>query len=118
MDRLLDDETGTRRAHLTRVQEDGRGGVVDSRIKIRIGKNDVGVLTAQFEGNLLNCASGCCHDASAGDRTAGKRDHVYIRVIGQWRTRFGARTENEIGHAIRKTSLREHLHQVDGRVRS
>ena len=99
------------------MQEDGSGGVVYGRIKIRISKNDVGVLTAEFEGNLLHRASGDSHDASTSDHTAGKRDHVYIRVIRQRCTRFGARTEDEIGHAIGQPGFGQHLHQMDRGVR-
>ena len=54
VDRLLDEQPGAGRADLAGVQEDRGQRVVEGDLEVGVGEDDVGVLAAQLEGDLLH----------------------------------------------------------------
>ena len=61
--RVLDDQPGAGRADLAGVQEDGREREVDGGLEVGVGEDDVGVLAAEFQRDLLHGRGGRGHDA-------------------------------------------------------
>ena len=116
-DGLLDDESGTSRAHLTGVDESGVERIVQGRLEVGIGEDDVGVLAAELEGDLLDRVRGVAGQQTTGDESAGERDHVDVLVSRQRGTSIGARTEDEVADSGRQTELLEDLHGEDRSVR-
>ena len=54
VDRLLDQQPGAGRADLAGVQEHRGQGEVEGRLEVGVGEDDVGVLAAELEGDLLH----------------------------------------------------------------
>ena len=89
VDRLLDQQPGAGRADLAGVQEDRGQREVERHLEVGVGEDDVGVLAAELERDLLHGAGGGGHDPPAGRQAAGERDQVDARVLGE--RRAGAR---------------------------
>ena len=117
VDRLLDDEPGAGRADLAGVQEHGGEREVERDLEIGVGEDDVGVLAAELQGDLLHGAGGGGHDPAAGLQAAGERHQVDARVGRQRGAGLGAGAEHEVADAGGESGLLEQLHQVDGGVR-
>ena len=80
VDLVLDDEPGARRADLAGVQEDGGEGEVEGDVEVGVGEDQVGVLAAELERDLLHRGRGARHDPPAGLEAAGEGDQVDPRV--------------------------------------
>ena len=106
VDRLLDDQPGTGRAHLARVQEHRGQREVERGLAVGVGEHDVGVLAAQLERDLLHRLGGRGHDPLAGGQAAGERDQVDAGVLAEQGTRARAGAEHEVGDAGGDAGLR------------
>ena len=80
VDRLLDDQARAGGADLAGVQEDRGEGVVEGDVDVGVREDDVGVLAAELEGDLLHRRRGRGHDRAAGLQAAGEGDQVDARV--------------------------------------
>lgn len=101
-DRLLDDEAGAGRADLAAVDEAGVEGLVDGGVEALVGgagvgEDDVGVLAAELEGDLLDAGRGGLRDLGAADQTAGEGDQVDVGVLGEPRTDRVAGPGDDVG---------------------
>ena len=114
VNRLFDDQTSTGRAHLAGVQEDRGECVVDCRFEISVGKDDVGVLPTQFQGDLLHGRSGSGHDDAAGFETTSERHEVHLRVFRHFGTHGATRTGDEVCDTGRKPRLVKGIHEPHG----
>ena len=83
MDRLLDDQPGAGGADLAGVQEDRGQREVERGLAVGVGEDDVGVLAAELEGDLLHRAGGGGHDPLAGVQAAGEGDEVDAGVLAE-----------------------------------
>ena len=117
VDLVLHQQPGAGRADLAGVEEDGGQRVVERDLEVGVGEDDVGVLAAQLEGDLLHGGRGRGHDAPAGLQPAGEGDQVDPGVLGEQRARLGSGTEHQVADAGRQPGLLEQPHQVDARVR-
>ena len=116
-DGILDDESGAGRTHLTGVDEGAVESIIQSRIEVGIGEDDVRVLAAELKGDLLDRVGGVAEQQTTGDEATGERDHVDVLMRRQRGTGIGTRTEDEVAGSSRQTELFEHLHGEDRRVR-
>ena len=66
-----------------------------------VGEDDVGVLAAQLQRDLLHAGRGGLHDLRAGGQAAGEGDQVDVGVLGQPGADGVARAGDEVGHAGR-----------------
>ena len=73
-------QPGAGRADLAGVQEDRGEREVERDLEVGVGEDDVGVLAAELEGDLLHGAGGRGHQPPAGREAAGERDQVDARV--------------------------------------
>ena len=117
VDLVLHEQAGAGRADLAGVEEHRGQRIVERDLEIGVGEDDVGVLAAQLEGDLLHGGGGRRHDAPAGLHAAGERDHVHPGVLGEQRARLRPGTEDQVADAGRQPGLLEQAHQVDARVR-
>lgn len=77
-------------ADLAAVHEGGVEGLVDGGVEAflggaGVGEDDVGVLAAEFEGDLLDGVGGRAHHLRTAGETAGERDEVDVGVGGEAR---------------------------------
>ena len=117
VDRLLDQQPGAGGADLPRVQEDRGERVVEGDVEVGVGEDDVGVLAAELEGDLLHGGRGGGHDRAAGLQAAGEGDQVDPRVRRQRRARVRSGAEHQVADTGRQAGLLEQPHQVDRGVR-
>ena len=87
VDRLLDDQPRAGGADLAGVQEDRGERHVERGLAVGVGEDDVGVLAAELEGDLLHRAGRGGHDPLAGAEPAGEGDQVDARVLAERRAR-------------------------------
>ncbi len=118
VDRLLDQEPRAGGADLARVQEDRGQRVVEGDLEIGVGEDDVGVLSAELQRDLLHRRRRRGHDSSPGEEAARERHEVDPRVLGQQGPRLRAGAQHEVADSGGETRFREDPHQVDARVRS
>ena len=117
VDLLLHQQAGAGRADLAGVQEDRGEGVVERDVQVGVREDDVGVLAAELEGDLLDRRRSGGHHPAAGDEATGERDEVDPRVLGEQRARVGPGAQHQVAHARGQAGLLEEPHQVDARVR-
>jgi hypothetical protein len=113
VDAVLDDEPATRRADLAGVQERRRKRVVNDRLEVGVGEDDVRALAAEFEGDPLHVDRGRRHDRLAAGEAARERHEVNVRALRERLADPVARPEHEVDDALRDAGLVEQLHQVD-----
>ena len=83
VDRVLDDRPAAGRADLAGVDE-GRGQrVVDGRLEVGVGEDDVRALAAELEGDPLDVDRRAAEQRPAGVEPAGQRDEVDVGAVGQ-----------------------------------
>ena len=116
-DGLLDHQPRTGRADLAGVEEHRGHRHVEGGRAVGVGEDDVGVLAAQLEGDLLHGAGRRGHDALAGAEPTGERDEVDARVLAQRGSCVGTVAEDEVGDTGGEPGLVEQPHQVDRGVR-
>ncbi len=121
-DGLLDDEAAAGRADLAAVDERGVEGLVDGGVEALIGgtgvgEDHVGVLAAEFEGDLLDGGGGGLGDLGAADQAAGEGDQVHAGVLGEAGADGVARSGDQVGDAGRQAGLGQQVDQRDGRHR-
>ena len=95
------------------MEEDGRERVVDGRGEVGVGEDNVGVLAAQLERDLLHRGGGVGHDAPTRDDTTGEGHHVDSRMGSERCACSATRPEDEIAHACRETGLLEETHEMN-----
>ena len=117
VDGLLDQQAGAGRADLAGVQEHRREREVEGDLAVGVGEDDVGVLAAQLEGDLLDGRGGRGHHPSPGHQTAGEGDQVDARVLDQRGRGVGPGAEDEVADAGGQAGLLEQPHQDDAGVR-
>ena len=72
VDLVLDDLAATGRAHLAGMDEGGSQRVVDDRLEIGVGEDDLGALAAELEGDSLDVPRGTAKKRASGVETAGQ----------------------------------------------
>ena len=117
VDALLHQQPRAGRADLAGVQEDGGEGEVEGHLEVGVGEDDVGVLAAQLEGDLLDRGRGGGHHPPAGHQAAGERDQVDARVLDQRGRGVRTGAEDEVADAGGQAGLLEQPHQDDAGVR-
>ena len=117
VDALLDQQPRAGRADLAGVQEHGRQGEVQGDLEVGVGEDDVGVLAAELERDLLDRGGGRGHHPPAGDQATGEGHQVDARVLDQGRGRVGTGAEDEVADARGQPGLLEQPHQDDAGVR-
>ena len=117
VDALLDQQARACRADLAGVQEHRREREVESDLEVGVGEDDVGVLAAQLEGDLLDGGGGRRHHLAPGDQTAGEGDQVDAGVLGQRRRGVRPGSQDEVADARGEPGLLEQPHQDDAGVR-
>src|SRR5450755_827356 len=113
VDRVLHDRPAAGRADLARMQERGSQGVVDRRLEVGVGEDDVGTLAAQLQGHLLHVPGGRPHDRSTGHATPGKGHEIDGGALGQGRANPLARAEEQVADARGQARLGQQAEQVD-----
>ena len=89
---VLDEQPGAGRADLAGVQEDRGQREVDGGLEVGVGEDDVGVLAAEFQRDLLHGRRPpAAMMRRPGRQAAGERHHVHVGVLGQRRADLGAR---------------------------
>ncbi len=111
-DALLDDEPGARGADLAAVHEGGVERLVDGGVEAflggaGVGEDDVGVLAAEFEGDLLDGLGGRAHHLRTAGETAGEGHEVDVRVGREARSDGVAGAGDQVRHAGRQAGLHQ-----------
>nr|ART40488.1 K624 [uncultured bacterium] len=104
--RALHVDARTAQAHLALIGEGRAHGRFDTGVEVCVGKDQVRVLAAQLEGQLLQAAGRRAHDDLPGGGLAGEGDAVHVRVFGQGRAgRIAAKAVHHVQHARRQDVL-------------
>ena len=117
VERAFENEPRSGRADLSRVGEDAEERVVDRRLEIGVGEDDVRRLAAELERDLLQVRRRVVHDAASGLRAAGERDLVDELARGERVADDRAGSEHDVDDAGRKLELLEDRRQADRRER-
>ncbi|CAM5271146.1 hypothetical protein STENM36S_05617 [Streptomyces tendae] len=117
-DGLLDDEAAARGADLAAVDEGGVECLVDGGVEALlgpagVGEDDVGVLAAEFEGDLLDRDGGGLGDLGAAGQAAGEGDQVDVGVLGEPGADGVAGAGDDVRDAGGEAGLDEQVDQGD-----
>ncbi|GAA3074534.1 hypothetical protein GCM10020254_17990 [Streptomyces goshikiensis] len=82
------------------------GGVESLGRRAGVGEDHVGVLAAEFEGDLLHAVDGRPGDLRAADETAREGDEVDVGVLGEPGADRVTGAGDDIGGAERESGLR------------
>ena len=105
LDRVLHDEPGASRADLAGVQEHGGQRVVEGHLDIGVGEDDVGVLAAELEGDLLDGLGGVRHQSATGLDASRERHEVDVGVRRQRAPAVGPAPSTRLPDAGRQPGL-------------
>ena len=117
VERAFEDEPRSGRADLSRIGEDSEERVVDGRVEVGIGEDDVRRLAAELERDLFQVRRRVAHDAASGLSAAGERDFVDELARGERVTDHRAGSEHDVHDAGRKLELLEDRRQANHRQR-
>src|SRR6516162_220805 len=99
-DVAVEEEARARRARLALPREAHRGNdAIDDPVLIRIGKDDRGALTAEFERDRHDAVGGRAHNELAHLRRAGEREFAHHWMVGERGTAFLTEPGQHIEHA-------------------
>ena len=112
-DRLLDHQASARGAHLARVHEGRIESVVQRGVVVRIGEDDIGVLPAQFEGDLLDRGRRLRGDRATRDQPAREGDQVHAGIGREGRTHLTTGSQHQVGHARGEPQVLQDAHHED-----
>ncbi len=90
---------------MTGVGKDAEERVIDRRVEIGVGKDDVRRFAAQLERDLLEIRRRILHDAAPGLGAARKRDFIDERTRGDRMSDSGARARDDVDDAGREFEL-------------
>jgi len=86
------------------VEEDTESGPLDSRLEISILEDDVGRLSSQLEGDLLQVGrSSSLHDLSTNRSRSSEGDLSDLGVLGDGRTDDGSISVDDVDNTLRKS---------------
>ena len=91
--------------------------IVERDLAVGVGEDDVGVLAAELEGDLLHGARGRGHDPLPVPRPPVKETRSTRGSLAQRRTGVRPGAEDQVADAGRQAGLVEQPHQVDRGVR-
>lgn len=105
-------------ADLAAVEERGVQGLVDGGVEAflggaGVGEHDVGVLPAEFQGDLLDGGCGRLGDLRTAGESAGEGDEVDVGVFGEPGAHGVAGAGDEVGDTVGQSGLGEEPDQVD-----
>ena len=93
------------------MQENRGEREIHCGFEVGVGKDDVGILPAEFQCDPFDGRRGRRHHPGARGDTAGERHHVHVRVLRQRRAGGGPSAENEIGDAGWQARFLQRPHQ-------
>ena len=115
VDALLNVDTGTGAAALAVVVVDAKVDPVDGLLNVGIVEDNVGRLTAELEGHLLQVGgSGSLHDGAADDSGASEGNLVNVHVGGNGSTGDLAETADQVEDTGREAGLLDKLGEDEG----
>ena len=114
VDRGFDENALAAEADLALVGERRGDGAVDGLVEIRIGEDDGGVFTAEFERDFFELFGALLVEAEAGARAAGEGNGPDIRVFGDRGADARAGAVQHIKHAGWEASFRRQRREQIG----
>lgn len=119
VDALLDQQAGAGTAALAMVEEDTEVGPGDGVVDIGVIEDNVGRLTTQLEGDLLQVGlGGSLQDGAANQGRTSESNLVNIHVAGDSGTSNTAKAGDDVNDTGREASLNNQLGGVETRQRS
>ncbi len=117
VDESLDEQARAGRADLALVGERGEEGAVDGGVEARVGEDDVRVLAAELERDVLDVDRGGLEDGAPRGGAAGEGDLVDEAAQGDLLARAGAGPGDHVHHARGEAGLDGHPPELERRER-
>jgi hypothetical protein len=115
-DTFLDQEPAAGNAALSGIVIDAIGYAIGCRLKIRIGKDDLRALAAEFQADALDAARCDLAKLGADANRAGESHHVGARIFRQHLAGWIAVTGDDVEDAIWNAGLAGQLRHADRRA--
>ena len=113
----MHDEPAARHAALTRVERDAEGDGIGGIVEIGVGEDDLRILAAQFQPDLLHVAAGRGEHRAAYRRRAGERDHVDVHVFRERLADHRAEPRHHVDDAIGQARFGQQRGELERRAR-
>lgn len=118
VDALLDEDTGTGTAALAVVVVDTEVDPADGIVNVCVVEDDVGALSTELEGDLLQVRlGGGLEDLAANDGGAGEGNLVDVHVGGDGGTGNTAKARDDVDNTGGETSLDDEVADVESAER-
>lgn len=102
----LNESTGSSTATLPHIEEEPEISLLYRLIHIRVGENDVGTLSTEFQSDLLQITvSSGFHDQTADFCRTGEGDFVNVRMRGNGLAGGWTKSGDDVHYSRRETSL-------------
>lgn len=116
-DGLVQDQPRAGIAALAGIEIGAEHGRVDEGVEVRIREDDLRVLAAELQRDLLQCLRRIGHRQLTNAGRAGERNHVDVGMRRHDRADLGARAGHDIDDAIGNTGFLQDFTEHDRRAR-
>jgi hypothetical protein len=112
---LLDVDTGSSTAGLSVVEEDSHVGPLNGLVEVGVLEDDVGGLSSELEGDLLEVGiGGSLHDGASNEGGSSESDLVDVHVGGDSSSGNPSETGDDVKNSSGETSLLDEVGTDEG----